>query len=45
MSDEAATPSLRRGSYYVSAFDLEKGVAAGYYLLAGPWPTHAEALA
>jgi hypothetical protein len=33
-------PDLRPGNYYVSARD-----AGNYWLLAGPWNTHAEALA
>lgn len=39
MSDEQ-TPDPRPGAYYVSAIDGPRSA-----LLAGPWPTHAEALA
>jgi hypothetical protein len=35
-------PDSRPGHYYVSALP---DPATGYYLLAGPWPTHAGALA
>lgn len=38
--DDAQQPDTRAGSYYVSARDGDR-----YWLLAGPWPTHAEALA
>lgn len=44
MSD-AQQPDERPGHYFVSAFDPDKGVRAGYFLLAGPWPDHAQALA
>ena len=38
--DTEQKPDLQPDNYYVSARDGDK-----YWLLAGPWPTHAEALA
>lgn len=41
----AQTPDTRPGHYYVSALPGTGEVKDRYWLLAGPWPTHAEALA
>jgi hypothetical protein len=38
-------PDTRPGHYYVSALPGVGEVKDKYWLLAGPWPTHAEALA
>jgi hypothetical protein len=44
-SDDKQKPDSRPGHYYVSALPGVGEAKDRYWLLAGPWPTHAEALA